>query len=76
MDWFWHALPVGGTLVALYFTVRTQNKAATKMEGAAGQRLDRAESDIGEIKLEQDKQWSKIGEHGERISRLEGPRRG
>lgn len=57
-------------------TVLTQRSTAAEMRGATGQRLTTIEGDVTRIEADQDKQWAKIGEHGERISRLEGQQQG
>lgn len=61
---------VGGLSVGL--TLIIQAVSAGRMQGNYGARLTNVEGDIKELKDEQNSQWGKINEHGERISRVEG----
>jgi len=59
-------------VVSIVITALIQAAGLGKMQGNFGARLDAHDKDIGDLKDEQDSQWGKINEHGERISHIEG----
>jgi hypothetical protein len=70
--WAFDVIQAIGVIVTLLVTVMVQRSAKAEMQGAAGARLTSVEKDVDDLKDEQDMQWSKLNQHGERISKLEG----
>lgn len=58
-------------LLTVGLTLVIQAVAVGKLQGNIGARLTNVEGDIKELKDEQNSQWGKINEHGERITFVE-----
>jgi hypothetical protein len=58
-------------LVTFFGTIVVQSRAAARIEGALGAEVKNHSETLRDLKAEQDQQWSKIGDHGERIRGLE-----
>lgn len=58
-------------LVTFLGTLIVQARAAARIEGALGADVRNHGETFKQLRVEQDQQWSKINEHGERISRVE-----
>lgn len=58
-------------IVTFFGTLIVQARIAARIEGALGADIRNHGEALKTLRTEQDQQWSKINEHGERISRVE-----
>ena len=69
--WIATLIGAGIGLITFFGTVIVQSRAAARIEGALGAKVEDHSQKFRDLRTEQDNQWSKINEHGERIAGLE-----
>lgn len=69
--WIFTLVGAGISLVTFIGTIIVQSRAAARIEGALGAKVENHAEKLSELGHEQDQQWTKINNHGERISGLE-----
>lgn len=69
--WVATLIGAGIGLVTFFGTLIVQVRSSARIEGALGAEVRGHSETLKNLRTEQDQQWSKINEHGERIARLE-----
>lgn len=67
-----HWIPAVVAVLTLLATVVTQLKTSSKLNGQVVEKIATNEQGVKELKDENVRQWQTIGEHGERLGKLEG----